>query len=408
MKALVIAPQPFFTCRGTPLSVYYRTLITAELGVSVDLLTYGEGEDVDIVGVNIIRIPHFKFLGPVKIGPSILKLYLDIFIFWQTVGLLIKNRYDFIHAHEEAVFFCWLLKPIFRFKLIYDMHSSLPEQLSNFNFTHSKLLINLFAWLEKKCLEVAEVTITICPSLYNYARNIAPSQRFVTLIENSIFEDIRFRRSQPLEKRFDCLSLTGKRLVVYAGTLERYQGIDILIAGFKIALQSDRNLFLLIVGGTPAQVKYYQQLAKDCGIAQQCQFMGRVTPQSAKYYADMAAVQVSTRIDGTNTPLKIYDQIARNIPLVATNIYSHTQVLDETVAFLVEPTPEGIATGITAALAPGSEPKQKAARALSLYEQQYSRQVYKEKMKVVLDCLKNGVVTSKQMLNDKCSIINDK
>ena len=392
MKALVIAPQPFFTCRGTPLSVYYRTLITAELGVSVDLLTYGEGENVDIAGVNIIRIPRFKLLGPVKIGPSVLKLFLDIFVFWRTVGLLITNRYDFVHAHEEAVFFCWLLKPIFRFKLIYDMHSSLPEQLSNFNFTQSKLLIGLFAWLEKQCLEVAEVTITICPSLYNYARSIAPPQRFVTLIENSIFEEIRFARSQVLEKRFD-RSLKDKRLVVYAGTLERYQGIELLISGFKRVMESDRELFLLIVGGTPDQLKHYQQLAEDYGITQRCQFMGKVSPQSAKHYADMATVQVSTRIDGTNTPLKIYDQIARNVPLVATNIYSHTQVLDETVAFLVEPTPEGIATGITAASADDSEPKKRAARARQLYERRYSRQVYKEKMKVVIDCLRDGITT---------------
>ena len=407
MKALVIAPQPFFTCRGTPLSVYYRTLITAELGVSVDLLTYGEGEDVDIAGVNIIRIPRFKFLGPVKIGPSGLKLFLDIFIFWRTVGLLITNRYDFVHAHEEAVFFCWLLKPIFRFKLIYDMHSSLPEQLSNFNFTQSKLLIGLFAWLEKQCLEVAEVTITICPSLYNYARKIAPPQRFVTLIENSIFEEIRFARSQVLEKRFDRF-LKDKRLVVYAGTLERYQGIELLISGFKRVMESDRELFLLIVGGTPDQVEHYQQLAEDYGITQRCQFMGKVSPQSAKYYADMATVQVSTRIDGTNTPLKIYDQIARNVPLVATNIYSHTQVLDETVAFLVEPTPEGIARGITAASADDSEPKKRAARARQLYERRYSRRVYKEKMKVVIDCLRDGVATPKQAVDDKCSMINER
>ena len=143
MKALVIAPQPFFTCRGTPLSVYYRTLVTAELGVPVDLLTYGEGEDIEIPGVNIIRIPHFRFLGPVKVGPSALKLFLDIFIVLWTVGLLMRNRYRFVHAHEEAVFFCWLLKPIFGFKLLYDMHSSLPEQLKNFEFSQSKLLIGL-------------------------------------------------------------------------------------------------------------------------------------------------------------------------------------------------------------------------------------------------------------------------
>ena len=64
MKALVIAPQPFFSPRGTPFSVYYRTLIKAQLGVEVDLLTYGEGQDIDIPGVRIIRIPRFCHVKP--------------------------------------------------------------------------------------------------------------------------------------------------------------------------------------------------------------------------------------------------------------------------------------------------------------------------------------------------------
>ena len=72
MKVLAIAPQPFFTPRGTPLSVYYRTLVTAEMGYEVDLLTYGQGVDVDIPGVRIVRIPSFRWLGSAKVGPSLL------------------------------------------------------------------------------------------------------------------------------------------------------------------------------------------------------------------------------------------------------------------------------------------------------------------------------------------------
>ena len=151
-KALVIAPQPFFTARGTPFSVYFRTLITVEQGVTVDLLTYGEGQDVDIPGVRIIRIPRFAMFGDVKTGPSGLKLFLDFFIILWTLGLLLVNRYDFVHAHEESVFFCRFLKPIFRFKLVYDMHSSLPQQLTNFSFTKSRLLIGLFEKLENTFL----------------------------------------------------------------------------------------------------------------------------------------------------------------------------------------------------------------------------------------------------------------
>ncbi len=85
MRALVVAPQPFFTPRGTPFSVYYRTLVSSELGVEIDLVTYGEGKDVDLPGVRTIRVPKFAWLGNVKIGPSMLKLFLDFFVFWRTL-----------------------------------------------------------------------------------------------------------------------------------------------------------------------------------------------------------------------------------------------------------------------------------------------------------------------------------
>ncbi|MGB3237094.1 MAG: glycosyltransferase [Geitlerinemataceae cyanobacterium] len=191
MKTLVIAPQPFFTPRGTPFSVYYRTLIAAELGCPIDLLTYGEGQDVEIPGVRLIRIPNFRFLGSVKIGPSFLKLFLDIFIAIWTVGLLMRNKYTVVHAHEEAIFLCALLKPIFKYKLIYDMHSSLPEQLTNFEFTTFKPLIQAFKSWEDRCLHVADATITICPSLYNYACEIVDDTQKVFLIENSLFDEVQ-------------------------------------------------------------------------------------------------------------------------------------------------------------------------------------------------------------------------
>ena len=382
MKILVIAPQPFFTPRGTPLSVYYRTLITAEMGIEVDLLTYGEGQDVEIPGVRIIRIPRFEFLGDVKTGPSILKLLLDIYIMLWTIGLLLKNKYAVVHAHEEAVFMAYFLKPWFKFKLIYDMHSSLPEQLINFNFTKSRLLIKLFSILENACLKSAEATIVICPSLYQYAQKIIGKQNFLVLIENSIFDPVKFKPDNQLKTS---LSWSKNPLIVYAGTLETYQGIDIVLRAFSLILQEQQDLFLLIMGGTPEQVKQYSALAEKLGIASHCTFTGRISPNTVQEYISRAAVQISSRISGQNTPLKVYQQLANGIPLVATNIYSHTQVLNEDVAFMVEPQPKCMAEGILTALAPDGESQQKVAKAKQLYEQKYARHIYQKKLKRVFN-----------------------
>lgn len=393
MKALVIAPQPFFTPRGTPFSVYYRTMISAELGVEIDLLTYGEGQDVDIPGVRILRIPRFAFLGNVKTGPSALKLFLDVFIFFRAVWLLIWNRYDVVHAHEEAVFFCRFLKPIFRFKLIYDMHSSLPQQLTNFNFTKSKFLIGLFENLENTAIRNSEAVITICPDLADYVESVIGKHEKHFLIENSIFDDVKLVRpagesGTPDVHDFKHPLPDARPLVVYTGTLEAYQGIDILVQGFAKALPDMPGAALLIAGGNPDQVEHFRKMAEDAGIGSACLFTGRVPQRQAKFFNSIADVIVSPRRSGTNTPLKVYEQLQSGIPLVATDIYSHTQVLSSDVAFLVAPTVDAFAEGLLEAANNKNSAQERVSNAKQLYEEQYSRDAYIDKMTRLLELVR--------------------
>lgn len=391
LRALVIAPQPFFTPRGTPLSVYYRTLVAAEQGVLADLLTYGEGEDIDIPGVRITRIPRFRFLGPVPIGPSLKKLFLDIWLTWWTVGLLLRHRYDFVHAHEEAVFWCRFLKPLFGFKLAYDMHSSLPQQLTNFSFTDSSLLIRIFSLLEKSALEHSDAVITICPDLEGYALTQGVSQDRLFLIENSIFDDVRLANSAqapggPTPEHQD--AALAKPAIVYAGTFEAYQGIDLLLHAFARVHRERPDVHLLLVGGTPEQVRAMRALAERLGVAGACRLTGRVPKDLAWRYIENATVLVSPRVTGTNTPLKIYEQLASGKPLVATRIWSHTQVLRDDVCTLVEPDASDLARGLLETLNDEGESSRRAQKARQLYESVYSRDCYEDKMRRFLGVLR--------------------
>ncbi|MGI9570061.1 MAG: hypothetical protein ACR2PH_10075, partial [Desulfobulbia bacterium] len=65
--------------------------------------------------------------------------------------------------------------------------------------------------------------------------------------------------------------------------------------------------------------------------------------------------------------------------------YSHTQVLTDEVAFLVELDAEDLARGIVEATGP--EAQQKAAKAKELYDREYSRPVYVDKLKKVLESI---------------------
>jgi glycosyltransferase involved in cell wall biosynthesis len=394
MKALVIAPQPFFSPRGTPFSVYYRTLVTAHLGVQIDLLTYGQGQDVRIPGVRIIRIPNFAFLGPVKVGPSLLKLFLDGFLTLWTIGLLLRNRYDFVHAHEEAVFWCCVLKPIFRFKLVYDMHSSLPQQLTNFKFTTSKALIGIFGWLERICLRNAQAVITICPDLKDYALGMGIAPERHVLIENSIFDDVVVdgdvrNGPQPSTLAGETAEpeiRSGGPVIAYAGTFEHYQGLELLLSAFALVLKERPAARLLMIGGARTQVEEKRKLADQLGLDGACIFTGQVSKGRARELTGRADVLVSPRIEGTNTPLKIYEQLASGKPLVATRIWSHTQVLTDDVCILVEPEPKAMAAGILKASDDESQLAH-VARAKSLYERAYSRPAYEAKVRRLLEIL---------------------
>lgn len=407
MRALAVAPEPFFTPRGTPLSVYYRTMVMAEQGVEVDLLTYGEGEEVDLPGVHIHRIPHPQALRPVPVGPSLRKGILDVPLLLRMADLLRRNRYDFVHAHEEAVFFCLLLQPLFGFRFVYDMHSSLPQQLVNFGFTRSRILIGLFRYLEGAALRRADAVVTISPALAEHALSRMPDPRPHFLIENSLIEGVQLRGREvavahrrvarvggssrgELSGRHahggeDAGFPRGRPVVAYAGTFEEYQGLELLLEAFRHVRERVPGVVLWMVGGSPTQVERYREMAARKGVEGSCTIRGRLGRRLVQTCLQRADVLVSPRLRGTNTPLKIYEQLASGVPLVATRILSHTQVLDDEVCFLVEPTPRGLADGIVAALEAGERRDRIVRRALELYERRYSREAYERKVSALLD-----------------------
>ena len=67
MKILLIAPHPFFMERGTPIAVKLVLKVLTEAGHSIDLLTYHEGESIQLTNLRIYRIPNPPFFSCVSI-----------------------------------------------------------------------------------------------------------------------------------------------------------------------------------------------------------------------------------------------------------------------------------------------------------------------------------------------------
>lgn len=384
MKILMLAPQPFFESRGTPFSVLGRLKALSALGHEVDLLTYHLGQDVTIPNVVIHRTPRICFIKSVKIGPSLTKLFLDMFLLSKTLLLLRKGRYDLLHTHEEAGFFGGMLAKIFRIRHIYDMHSSLPQQLSNFRYTHSRTLIWLFERLESHTITSSNAVITICPALEDHVKTINGHIPQV-MIENVVSQGEPMAVSEEDVEKFRALyGLEGKTVVLYAGTFEPYQGLDLIIDGAKQIITRCQDVLFLLVGGKPDQVRHYQRRAEALGLSAHFHFTGMRPPEEIPCITQLAQVLVSPRSSGTNTPLKIYSYLQSGKPIVATDVYSHTQVLNADVAVLVEPNPEALAQGILTVLENPSFALEVGDRARRLYESHYSFQTFLQRTEQVL------------------------
>ncbi|MGD8537096.1 MAG: glycosyltransferase family 4 protein [Candidatus Aminicenantes bacterium] len=381
MKILMLAPEPFFQPRGTPISVYQRIRALSDLGHDVDLVTYHLGEDKEIKNLKISRIPNLFFIKKIKIGPSLKKIPLDFLLFLKASGLLLRNRYDLVFSHEEGALFGVILSKLSRTPHIYDMHSSLPQQLENFNFSRSRLLKRIFISMERFILKNSRAIIVICLDLLKQVEKEGYAAKAI-LLENFIdFETEEFTQEEIRQKREEFVP-KDKKIVLYAGNFQPYQGISLLLEAAS-QFQNDRVVFLL-VGESPAAVEREKEKARELGIAEKVFFTGQVPPAQMPLFIGLADVLVSPRLSGTNTPLKIYSFLKSGKPLVATNLWTHTQVLNDQISVLVEPDAECMAEGIAYALF-DSRAQERARAAKENADRDYTYPRYKDKIAQVLD-----------------------
>jgi hypothetical protein len=185
MKILMVAPEPFFTPRGTPFSIRGRIQALSTLDHSIDLVTYHIGDNVALPGLYIYRTPRIPWIHSIATGPSLTKLCLDLLLFGLALLRILRDRYDVIHTHEEAGLMGVILASLTGAQHVYDMHSSLPQQFKNFAAFNYGPIVKLFEILERFVIQRAHAVITICPELSDYVATI-DKERPCFLIENTI------------------------------------------------------------------------------------------------------------------------------------------------------------------------------------------------------------------------------
>jgi len=386
----MIAPEPFFEPRGTPFSEFHRIRALTTLGHEVDLVTYPFGQTVTMPGLRVFRSLRPPFVSHVKIGPSLAKIPLDVLLSLTAIRRAFSGRYDAIHSHEEGGFIGALLAMALRVPHLYDMHSSLPQQLTNFAFSRSRIVRRLFESVERFMIRRSRVVIVICPSLQDTVRQIEPSAHSV-LIENAPGSGEEHATPEQAAALRQSLGLApSSPVILYTGTFEAYQGLGLLFDAMGTVRQQRPDARLVLAGGRADQVEKARAEASRAGIDDVTIFAGERPASEIPAYLLACDVLVSPRSRGTNTPLKIYQYLRSGKVIVATRLLTHTQVLSDDTAILTGATGPEFAAGILAALADPARAQAIGAVARRLAESKYSYEAYLEKTRQACAALMAG------------------
>lgn len=339
-KVLFISPQPFFEWRGSPIRVKFNLLALEKSGYQVDFLTLPIGADEPSVKSSVIRAWNPFKAKSISIGPSPLKLWFDLILLVQGVGLVLRNRYDILHGTEEAGFLCYLLSFICRAKCVYEKHSDSDSYQASGT---KKLLLGAYTSVEKLTIKRADLVICTGPGLEEQARGFSSTQTIACIpdIPSSTVEttpeQARQKREFLLNHRpFDSSDHDAVVLTTYVGSFAKYQGVDIIFQAIPMVVRKNPNIRFVIIGGNIDEIREHQTKLDEAGVGKSVLFLGKIAPDELPSYLSASDILLAPRKSGINSPLKILDYFKAGGAIVATNTVANQRLLNSENAELCD------------------------------------------------------------------------
>ncbi len=251
----------------------------------------------------------------------------------------LKNKADVYYSRDESIVF---LLSLFGIKTVWEAHG-----------WKGGLRVRYILAAIQKIVVITNI------AKKRYVEDGVPAQKFI-VAPDGIDEVLLTRREDKISARIKLGLPVEGVFAFYIGSLNKWKGYQTLLACAEIL--ANRHITIVIVGeSTEKQKKESPQVRflgytpyKELAMVQSAADV-LVIPNSAKSV-------VST--DYTS-PLKLFAHMASGRPIVASDLPSLREVLDERTAYFFKPdSPEDLARTIEYAVAHSEEADEKAQRAL--------------------------------------------
>lgn len=320
-RVLMIAPTSFFADYGCHVRILEEARILQKLGHRVTIVTYRNGNDVP--GLDIRRTLPIPWRRDYEVGSSRHKIAFDALLGLKTIELLIRERFDVIHAHlHEGALIGRVLGRLFGLPVVFDFQGSLTAEMVDHRFIRPEsrffaLLLRLERWINHSAQAI--LTSTSNAERLLVERFDCDPGRVCTLPDSVNPDVFRPAESYAPGELADLRRSLGipaqRRLIVYLGLLAEHQGTSHLLRAMQLLVQKRQDIHLLLMGFPGLDV--YGRMVQELGIGAHVTMTGRIPYPDAPKFLALGDVAVAPKLSATEGAGKLLNYMAVGLPTVA-------------------------------------------------------------------------------------------
>lgn len=317
LSICLLAACPFPANHGTSGSIREMAEAVSDRGHNVHIVTYHVGEDIDVDGPFMHRIPRWRKNSKVVIGPTFERMVSDVLLVFKALQIIRRHSPHVIHAHGyEAGIAAGICRLLTRVPVVYSGHNTMSDELASFDFIRPKWLANAFArFLDRFVPRVGDRCIPHSESLAEFFQDSGLQARTEPVIRFGI--DLNWSLKQnardlKLNHKFD------GPVVLYAGVLDKFQRIDLLLEAMVHVLKVHPDATLLMAVTIPAEknLNRVKQQAAELEIADRVVFTDPLDLDGVRQCLQLCDVTVIPRPGAPGFPIKLLNYMSASKPCV--------------------------------------------------------------------------------------------
>lgn len=313
--ALAIA-APFPALQGSQLLVRQLALGLATRGYRVHLITYGEGAGGSDLEVPVHRIPRLPGCHVHSSGPHPARVVLDALFTLRLAAVVRREHLDLIHAHNyEATMAALLVGKLGRRPVVYHGHSAMGEELPTY-FRRPwarKLARRVGRMLDSQVPRRADYCIAVSAELVTMLRRagVGP-QEVECIVPGAVPDEVEVGEAARARVRH---RLGDRDLLLYAGNLDGYQNLGLLLRSFAAAVREAPAARLVVV--THGDPRPLRRRVEAMGLGERVMIVATASFSEVRGLLAAADIAVCPRTEPSGFPMKLLNYMAAGKAIVA-------------------------------------------------------------------------------------------